>query len=315
MAEPPGRFPPDRPETPAEVLAAQAVSLPAGPMALAFAADAAGATAGGVSLAGLRPAPRPDDLSPPEGYEPPPTILASFDGPRPGPRPDDIAPEAPAAEAPVAEAPEAPEAASALAEALDPSEAPAAAPPAAPDLQSTLAAIVQGAPDPLAGATRQAVAVARVPDPRPRNFDRVVQRQLDRVARASQAAAPRSQGGAARSGAGGVGTGGLTAQEEAEVAGEAEVASSAAAVPSGQTATSVAAAATRTDVIALRDMNLIGVYGQPNARRALVRLGNGRYLRVGVGDQLDGGQVTAIGDYALNYTKRGRTHQLVIPGG
>jgi hypothetical protein len=178
-----------------------------------------------------------------------------------------------------------------------------------------LAAIVQGAPDPLAGATRQAVAVARVPDPRPRNFDRVVQRQLDRVARASQAAAPRSQGGAARSGAGGVGTGGLTAQEEAEVAGEAEVASSAAAVPSGQTATSVAAAATRTDVIALRDMNLIGVYGQPNARRALVRLGNGRYLRVGVGDQLDGGQVTAIGDYALNYTKRGRTHQLVIPGG
>ena len=65
----------------------------------------------------------------------------------------------------------------------------------------------------------------------------------------------------------------------------------------------------------MRETNLIGVYGQPNARRALIRLANGRYVRVGVGDQFDGGQVTAIGDNALNYTRRGRTFQLVIPGG
>jgi hypothetical protein len=101
--------------------------------------------------------------------------------------------------------------------------------------------------------------------------------------------------------------------EQAE-AGEAEVASSAAAVPSGPTATTVAAAATFADAMALREINLIGVYGQPGARRALVRLGNGRYLRVGVGDALDGGQVTAIGDNVLNYVKRGRTEVLLIPG-
>ena len=76
----------------------------------------------------------------------------------------------------------------------------------------------------------------------------------------------------------------------------------------------VARAATQEDVIRLRDINLIGVYGRPNARRALVRLGNGRYVRVEVGSELDGGQVTAIGDEALNYVKRGRTYAVELPG-
>jgi hypothetical protein len=77
----------------------------------------------------------------------------------------------------------------------------------------------------------------------------------------------------------------------------------------------VARAATQEDVIRLRDINLIGVYGRPNARRALVRLGNGRYVRVEVGSALDGGQVTAIGDEALNYVKRGRTYAVEMPSG
>ena len=75
----------------------------------------------------------------------------------------------------------------------------------------------------------------------------------------------------------------------------------------------VARAATQEDVIRLRDINLIGVYGRPNARRALVRLSNGRYVRVEVGSELDGGQVTAIGDEALNYVKRGRTYAIQMP--
>jgi Tfp pilus assembly protein PilP len=75
----------------------------------------------------------------------------------------------------------------------------------------------------------------------------------------------------------------------------------------------VARAATQEDVIRLRDMNLIGVYGRQNARRALVRLPNGRYVRVEVGSTLDGGQVTAIGDTALNYVKRGRTYAIDMP--
>lgn len=75
----------------------------------------------------------------------------------------------------------------------------------------------------------------------------------------------------------------------------------------------VARAATQEDAIRLREINLIGVYGRPNARRALVRLSNGRYVRVEVGSALDGGQVTAIGENALNYVKRGRTYAIEMP--
>jgi hypothetical protein len=77
----------------------------------------------------------------------------------------------------------------------------------------------------------------------------------------------------------------------------------------------VARAATQEDAIRLREINLIGVYGRPNARRALVRLSNGRYVRVEIGSALDGGQVTAIGDSALNYVKRGRTYAIELPSG
>ncbi|MEJ8559913.1 hypothetical protein QTO30_00710 [Yoonia sp. GPGPB17] len=77
----------------------------------------------------------------------------------------------------------------------------------------------------------------------------------------------------------------------------------------------VARAATQEDAIRLREINLIGVYGRANARRALVRLSNGRYVRVEVGSALDGGQVTAIGEDALNYVKRGRTYALEVPEG
>ena len=69
------------------------------------------------------------------------------------------------------------------------------------------------------------------------------------------------------------------------------------------------------DAIRLRDMNLIGVYGSPDARRALVRMPNGRFVKVQVGSSLDGGQVTAIGDTALNFVKRGRTYALQLPTG
>jgi len=77
----------------------------------------------------------------------------------------------------------------------------------------------------------------------------------------------------------------------------------------------VARAATVDNAIRLRDMNLIGVYGRPNARRALIRMGNGRYVKVEVGSALDGGRVTAIGDSALNFVKSGRTYALQLPNG
>lgn len=62
-------------------------------------------------------------------------------------------------------------------------------------------------------------------------------------------------------------------------------------------------------------MNLIGVYGKPSSRRALVRMSNGRYVKVQVGDRLDGGRVQAIGESELSYTKGGRSVTLTMPRG
>ena len=78
---------------------------------------------------------------------------------------------------------------------------------------------------------------------------------------------------------------------------------------------SVSKQATVTNAIALSRINLIGVYGKPESRRALVRLSNGKYKKVQVGDKLDGGQVAAIGETELRYVKRGRNLVLEMPNG
>lgn len=149
-------------------------------------------------------------------------------------------------------------------------------------LSAQIAAAVQEAatrPDPFAGATQLAVASSLRPDTRPRNMDRI-------VARATEAAAARP----------------------------AAAAVSRPIAPSGPTPGGVAAAATQENAINLRDINLIGVYGSNSDRRALVRLSNGRYERVTVGDRLDGGRVQAIGENSLVYSKRGRNVTLSVGG-
>lgn len=78
---------------------------------------------------------------------------------------------------------------------------------------------------------------------------------------------------------------------------------------------SVAREATTRNAINLRQVNLIGVYGTPSDRRALVRLANGRYRKVQVGDRIDGGQVSAIGDSELRYRKGSRNVVLKMPKG
>lgn len=78
---------------------------------------------------------------------------------------------------------------------------------------------------------------------------------------------------------------------------------------------SVARQATIDNAINLRQLNLIGVYGSPANRRALVRLPSGRYKKVKVGDRIDGGNVIAIGDSELRYQKRGRNVTLKMPRG
>lgn len=85
--------------------------------------------------------------------------------------------------------------------------------------------------------------------------------------------------------------------------------------PSIPSRSSVAAAATEKNAINLRKVNLIGVYGKPSSRRALVRLANGRYQKVKVGDRIDGGRVSAISDGQLSYVKSGRNIVLRMPRG
>jgi len=85
--------------------------------------------------------------------------------------------------------------------------------------------------------------------------------------------------------------------------------------PRNPTRGSVASRATEPNKIRLNDVNLIGVYGSSSNRRALVRLPNGRFVKVRVGDRVDGGRVSAISLDALQYIKRGRSVTLNMPSG
>lgn len=168
---------------------------------------------------------------------------------------------------------------------------PAAQAPDNPDITAVIAGLeTDAAAVPFIDMTPRAVGVSTRPEMRPRNFDRVVA-----SARSRQQARPQAADTA-------------TPSDEAPIA--LTLPQTTAPVPGG-----VARAATEDGVIALREMNLIGIYGRSKDRRALVRLSNGRYVRVEVGSALDGGQVTAIGDSALNYVKRGRTLTLALPTG
>lgn len=87
------------------------------------------------------------------------------------------------------------------------------------------------------------------------------------------------------------------------------------AAPQIPSTASVSQQATVNGALNLRQINLIGVYGQPSNRRALVRLSNGRYQKVQIGDRLDGGQVRAISESELSYVKGNRAIVLSMPRG
>ena len=163
-----------------------------------------------------------------------------------------------------------------------------------PSIDVIVAALAQAAPpSAFENVTARAIALSPRPDTRPRNFSQVVaQAQANLARRQTQTAAAQPQQ--------------ASAQPTQQV-------SAAAVAPTGPVPGGVAQAATMSNAIRLRDMNLIGVYGRPNDRRALVRLGNGRYVKVEVGSSLDGGRVTAIGDSAINFVKSGRTYALQLP--
>lgn len=158
----------------------------------------------------------------------------------------------------------------------------------------------------LRGATPQAVASSRRPAARPEGIAALV---------ATAAAAnepPPVDGNAVQAAL-------AEAQAEPQVAAapepppevldEPEPEEGIATLPTTRT---VAKKSTIANAIDLGDVNLIGVYGSSANRRALVRMPNGRYVKVQVGDRLDGGKVAAIGDNELSYVKRGQTIVLKI---
>lgn len=132
--------------------------------------------------------------------------------------------------------------------------------------------------------TAQAIVVSRVPKTRPRGFEQKVQTAKSRTAGPSQQVAAATVAPRTVS-------------------------------PRIPSSASVARRATMDNAINLRRINLIGVYGTPSDRRALVRLPSGRYKKVKVGDNVDGGRVVAIGDSELRYQKGGRNVTLKIPSG
>jgi len=143
------------------------------------------------------------------------------------------------------------------------------------------AAIAQPPKPDLSGGTSRAVSSSPVPKTRPKNFARTAARIFERAEKSNEtkvvAVAPRT------------------------------------VKPSGSINGTVARNATMTNALNMRKVNLIGVYGKTSSRQAMVRLKNGRYVKVKAGDRLDGGRVAAIGESQLRYVKNGRNITLKMP--
>ncbi|SIO03318.1 hypothetical protein [Vannielia litorea] len=167
----------------------------------------------------------------------------------------------------------------------------------------------------LQSASRLAVASSRTPAARPRGFDGKVASARKQAEAEAEAQARAAAAAAARS------TASASNDTESD-AGEEETATAAVVLPRNQkvapsvpSSASVAKAATERNALKLRDINLIGVFGSPSQRRALVRLPSGRLIKVKAGDRLDGGKVAVIGEHDLRYVKRGKNITLSMPQG
>lgn len=158
-------------------------------------------------------------------------------------------------------------------------------PPPRPVELATRAAVVAVPDEMILSDSELAVAASLVPSQRPANIAALVARAAPPPAAAP---APAAQPAPTQASA---------------------VATPAPAIP---TRASVAQQATQPRAINLRQVNLIGVFGTPSNRRALVRMANGRIVSVSVGDALDGGRVAAIGETELRYVKNGRNTVLRV---
>ena len=172
-------------------------------------------------------------------------------------------------------------------------------PPARPESAQNLASNPETAPSELA------VASSLTPQTRPGDFDALVataraQQEAARVAASATLAAPDTSSAI------------QAALEDDDEPDNRAVRPRTLSIP---TTASVARQATIENAIRLNRINLVGVYGAPSDRRALVRLASGRYVKVKVGDRVDGGTVAQITDSELYYRKGNRTLSLSVPQG
>ena len=183
-------------------------------------------------------------------------------------------------------------------------------PPARPASAQTIATAALGDAGPAAGASLAAGDDAALfpglqPRNRPEDFEATVQ---DTIARQASLAPPPDTSAAVRAALARPPSAPDTDTEAVENARE----SARMVIPSG---VSVARRATIENVFDMRNLALVGIYGSTNDRRALLRLANGRYVKVKTGDRVDGGTITAINASSVTYRKGGRNTALQMPGG
>ena len=166
-------------------------------------------------------------------------------------------------------------------------------------LADAAAAAAKAEAERLASATPQAVASSRRPAGRPSDFSATVAAAVAAAVSTSVTTPPAAAAAAPAP---------TPAQPDEDVD-EPEPVS---AMPNLPTSVTVSKQATVKNAVDLGDITLIGVYGSSANRRALVRMPTGRFIKIKVGDRLDGGTVAAIGDNSVSYVKRGKTIVLAM---
>ncbi len=176
-----------------------------------------------------------------------------------------------------------------------------------------------------APASKLAVAISRKPAPRPRDLSRAVEAAVAAAIRAPEptpepepepTTKPKQKSASLQPKP--------APEEETKVAAspkpskdkaheEADDEPELASAPSGKSQGSVAKQATFKNALNLSKTALIGVYGTPSNRYAMIRTEAGRYKKIKIGDRVDGGKVQAITASEVRYQKGSRLVTLAMP--
>jgi hypothetical protein len=272
---------PDEPEVAVEGAATPAPSAADASLVTAGEAQAVEPVPSDPAMAGFRPRPRPADLAPETDDDAALAVepASDFAGLRPLPRPEIVLAAA------------------------------AAAAPAPADLGARAASLAAQAEAQLAAAAAleaqnpSIVAISKRPQGRPRDLSRAVEAAVAAAVREA-APAPEPEVVAAAAAAPAL------KPEELEEVDEPDVVVAAPKIP---TKANVAKQATFTKALNLKRVNLIGTYGTDSRRTALIRQANGRYVKVKVGDKIDGGTIKAITETEVRYQKGGKLLALTMP--